>query len=199
MCHGRLIAFRWYLPVSIPYLLHRTPCLLLLRGGSYMCTSAFPQVPPRRFFDSSLCLRLFRLLLSSVSSFHYPFWILRFVYGVFSPYRINRPLLVAAGLDLFISSAVGLSSSSSSIILDSSALRFFAFSFSTSDVLALRISSALLFTCDFFAYSFTLAGCDFCFFQSDLLLPANLPRLDGSCSRCLFFRFTFSFLLCLSV
>ena len=84
LCHGRLIAFRWYLPVSIPYLLRRTPfCLLLLRGGSCMCTSAFPQVPPRRFFDSSLCLRLFRLLLSSVSSFRYPFSILRFVYGVF--------------------------------------------------------------------------------------------------------------------
>ena len=83
LCHGRLIAFRWYLPVSIPYLLHRTPCLLLLRGGSYMCTSAFPQVPPRRFFDSSLCLQLFRLLLSSVSSFRYQFSILRFVYGLF--------------------------------------------------------------------------------------------------------------------
>ena len=63
---------------------------------------------------------------------------------------------MAAGLDLFISSAVGLSSSSSSMILDSSALRFFALSFSTSDVLALRISSALLFTCDFLPFPLPL-------------------------------------------
>ena len=34
LCQGRLIAFRWYLPDSIPYLLRRTPfCLFLLRGA----------------------------------------------------------------------------------------------------------------------------------------------------------------------
>ena len=44
------VTFRWYLPISIPYLLRRTPfCLLLLRGGSYMYASTVPQVPPLRF------------------------------------------------------------------------------------------------------------------------------------------------------
>ena len=47
MCRGQ---FWWYLPISIPYLLRRTPfCLLLLRGGSYMYASTVLQVPPLQF------------------------------------------------------------------------------------------------------------------------------------------------------
>ena len=61
---------------------------------------------------------------------------------------MNRPFLIAAGFELFISSAIGLSSSSSSIAFASSAFRFLAFCFYPSDVLSLRISSAVLLTWD---------------------------------------------------
>ena len=69
---------------------------------------------------------------------------------------MNRPFLVTAAFELFISSAVGLSSSSSSIAFASSAFRFLAFCFSASDVLSLRISSAVLLTRDFLPFPLPL-------------------------------------------
>ena len=81
LCHGWLIAFRWYLPVSIPYLLRRTPsvyscceeahtCVHLLshryhpgdssiRRSVYGCSACCYHLPVRfvisfRFSDSSM-------------------------------------------------------------------------------------------------------------------------------------------------
>ena len=69
---------------------------------------------------------------------------------------MNRPFLVAAGFELFISSAVGLSSSSSSIAFASSAFCFLVFCFSLSDVHSLQISSAVLLTWDFLPFPLPL-------------------------------------------
>ena len=69
---------------------------------------------------------------------------------------MNRHFLIAAGFEHFISSAVGLSSSSSSIAFASSSFRFLAFCFSLSDVLSFQISSAVLLTWDFLPFPLPL-------------------------------------------
>ena len=64
LCHGRLIAFRWYLPISLPYLdlLRCSMSIPCWRGGPYMFASALPcRYHPIDFFD--LSTNLFVLLM----------------------------------------------------------------------------------------------------------------------------------------
>ena len=55
LCRSRLIAFRWYLSYSNPYLLRRSLYPPLPRGGPYMFLSAKLRYHPIDSIDSSQC------------------------------------------------------------------------------------------------------------------------------------------------
>ena len=99
---------------------------------------------------------------------------------------MNRPFLIAARFEQFISSAVGLSSSSSSIAFASSAFRFLAFCFSLFDVLFFRISSAVLLTWDFLPFPLPLL---ISASSSSVVSFVFTLLVDGSSSRTCFHLF----------